>query len=301
MIHDDVPAAQHAASVAGVSARDRLVIVAVIGFVAGAFLLSRGGDPGPALTVAVAPSLAPSSAVAPTPAAVASPVAASSPSYPCGRRRVGRWQAHACESRGEIGATVVYDCPAGGPPGKAWGDLVYTDDSSVCTAAVHAGAITVDAGGAVTIRIRSGQAGYVGTERNGIRTRPWDRWAGSFEVVGHEPLVGRDCPQDAAADDAWQMAPCAYRGNDAMELAYACPTSRASLPVWGDRVYTDDSSVCTAGVHAGALSRASGGTVRITIRPGLAAYAASSRNGVTTEPWETWGGSFEVQMPPVGS
>ena len=71
--------------------------------------------------------------------------------------------------------------------------------------------------------------------------------------------------------------------------------------MWGDRVYTDDSSVCTAAVHAGALSRASGGTVRITIRPGLAAYAASSRNGVTTEQWESWGGSFEVQMPPVGS
>ena len=300
MINDDVPAAQHAASVAGMSARDRLVIVAVIGFVAGAFLLSRGGDPGPALAVAVGTPTVSSSAAAATPAAVASPVAESSPSYPCGRRRVGRWQAHACESRGQIGTTVVYDCPAGGPPGKAWGDLVYSDDSSVCTAAVHAGAITVDGGGTVTIKIRSGQAGYVGTERNGIRTRPWDRWAGSFEVVGYEPLVGRDCPQDAAADDVWQMAPCAYRGNDGMELAYACPTSRALLPVWGDRVYTDDSSVCTAAVHASALSRASGGTVRITIRPGLAAYGAASRNGVTSESWESWGGSFEVQTPAAG-
>ena len=300
MLHDDVPEAQHAASVAGMSARDRLLVVAVIGFVAGAFLLSRGDDPAPALALAAATPPAPSSAVTSTPAAVTSPVAVSSPSYPCGRRRVGRWQAHACESRGQIGATVEYDCPAGGVPGKVWGDLVYTDDSSVCTAAVHAGAITPDGGGTVTIRIRPGRAGYVGTARNGITTAPWDRWAGSFEIVGSPPLVGRDCPQDATADDVWQMTPCAYRSNDGMELAYACPPSRTVLPVWGDRVYTDDSSVCTAAVHASALSQARGGAVRITIRPGRTAYAASSRNGVSTESWESWGGSFEVQMPPTG-
>jgi LCCL domain len=283
------------------SARDRLVVAAVIAFVAGAFVLSRVNDPGPALAVAVAPPPASSSAVVPTPAAVVpSSVAESSPSYPCGRRRVGRWQAHACESRGQIGATVVYDCPAGGPPAKVWGDLVYTDDSSVCTAAVHAGAITVDQGGAVTIRIRPGQAGYVGTERNGIRSKPWDRWAGSFEIVGSPPLVGRECLQDVAADDVWQMAPCAYRGNDGLEVAYACPSSRVLVTVWGDRVYTDDSSVCTAAVHASALSQARGGTVRITIAPGRSSYAASSRNGVTTQPWEEWGGSFEILMPPSG-
>ena len=297
MLHDEVPAAQHAGSVAGISARERLIVVAIIAFVAGAFLLSRGDDPGPALAVAAATQSAQTTAVIPTPTAAAAPEAASSPSYPCGRRLVGRWQAHACESRGQIGATLEYDCPAGGVPGRIWGDMVYTDDSSVCSAAVHVGAITPELGGTVTIRIRPGQAGYVGTARNGITTKPWDRWAGSFEIVGSPPLVGRDCPQDAAADDVWQLAPCAYRGNNGMELAYACPPSRASLPVWGDRIYTDDSSVCTAAVHASALSRARGGTVRITIGPGRSSYAASSRNGVSTESWDAWGGSFEVLAP----
>ena len=299
MFDDDVPEAQHAVRVPGMSARERLLIVAVIGFVAGAFLLSRGDDLGPALAVAVATSPIPSSAVPPMPAAVTTPVATSGASYPCGRRRVGRWQAHACEYRGQIGTTVQYDCPAGGVPGKAWGDLAYTDDSSVCTAAVHAGAITPDLGGTVTIRIQPGQAGYVGTARNGMTTAPWDRWAGTFEILGSPPPALRECPPDAAAGDVWQLTPCSYRGNDGMELAYACPPSRASLPVWGDRVYTDDSSVCTAAVHASALSRARGGTVRITIRPGRSSYAASSRNGVSSQSWESWGGSFEVLMPPT--
>jgi hypothetical protein len=38
--------------------------------------------------------------------------------------------------------------------------------------------------------------------------------------------------------------------------------------------------------------------VRIVIRPGLAAYNGTSRNGITTERWgEPWHGSFVVVKP----
>ena len=66
----------------------------------------------------------------------------------------------------------------------AWGEDVYTDDSSVCTAAVHAGVITVVEGGTVTIEIRPGVDSYEGTTRNGIMTRSYPAWEGSFVVVG---------------------------------------------------------------------------------------------------------------------
>jgi hypothetical protein len=60
---------------------------------------------------------------------------------------------------------------------------VYTDDSSVCTAAVHAGAITVEDGGEVTIEITAGEDSYEGTEQNGIESFDYGPWGGSFSIV----------------------------------------------------------------------------------------------------------------------
>jgi hypothetical protein len=62
--------------------------------------------------------------------------------------------------------------------------------------------------------------------------------------------------------------------------------------VWGSDVYTDDSSICTAAVHAGLISFASGGTVTIEIRPGQASYGATSRYGVATSAYGNWHGSY---------
>jgi hypothetical protein len=297
MLHEDVPEAQHAGRVPGMAARERLVVLMVIGFIAGAFVLSRAVDRGPDLAVAEATRPA-SPTVASSPTIALSPRSEPGVSFPCGRRRVGRWAAHACEYRGQTGTAVVYDCPAGGAPGSVWGDLAYTDDSSVCTAAVHAGAITIELGGSVTIRILAEQAAFVGRLSNGIQSRPWDRWGGSFEITGHARRIGRDCPTGVDVD-SWSMAACDYRGADDTVVAFACPAGGVAGPLWGDLVYTDDSSVCTAAVHAGALTRREGGTATIAIAPGLSSYRSITRNGVTSGPWEAWPGSFEVLMAPA--
>jgi hypothetical protein len=62
--------------------------------------------------------------------------------------------------------------------------------------------------------------------------------------------------------------------------------------VWGDGIYTDDSSVCTAAVHAGLITVAEGGRVVIEISAGLDAYEGATANGVTTLPYASWPGSF---------
>ena len=61
------------------------------------------------------------------------------------------WNDTATEFRGQNGAHFVYTCPSYGTASSVWGTDVYTDDSSVCTAAVHAGRITLAGGGSVTI------------------------------------------------------------------------------------------------------------------------------------------------------
>jgi hypothetical protein len=86
--------------------------------------------------------------------------------------------------RGMNGERYAFRCPPGKPlPSRVSGSGPYTDDSSICTAAVHAGAISAKDGGEVTIEIRPGEARYPSSERNYIRSAAYDRaWSGSFVV-----------------------------------------------------------------------------------------------------------------------
>lgn len=93
------------------------------------------------------------------------------------------WGATAVAFRDQIGEQFVYTCPPGGPPGTVWGNPTegYTDDSSVCTASVHAGLITVEDGGRVRIQMTEGRESYTGTTANGITTLDWPTpWPASF-------------------------------------------------------------------------------------------------------------------------
>jgi Hsp70 protein/LCCL domain len=91
-----------------------------------------------------------------------------------------RWTTDASDYADRIGLKVRYQCPAGGRRDTVWGTDVYTTDSSVCTAAVHARKISFDGGGSVTIVIRAGQDRYAGSERNGVTTNDWGSFRASF-------------------------------------------------------------------------------------------------------------------------
>ena len=75
-------------------------------------------------------------------------------------------------------------CPADGTLGSVWGTDVYTDDSSVCTAAVHLGLINELDGGLVVIQISDGLEAYEGTSANGVTSGSYAAWSGSFTFVG---------------------------------------------------------------------------------------------------------------------
>jgi hypothetical protein len=100
------------------------------------------------------------------------------------RREIGRaWNYNPSEHRGKNGQRFTYVCPAKGEPYELLGSDIYADHSSLCTAAVHAGLITFDRGGTVTIEIRPGQSSYQGSRRNGMNSRSWHAEDGSFVFV----------------------------------------------------------------------------------------------------------------------
>lgn len=81
----------------------------------------------------------------------------------------------------QIGLQVTFTCPAGTADDfySIWGTGIYTDDSSICTAAVHDGRITLD-GGSATAEIREGLASYEPSTANGVTSDAWDAWGSSF-------------------------------------------------------------------------------------------------------------------------
>ncbi|KAA0234891.1 MAG: hypothetical protein EDR02_07590 [Actinobacteria bacterium] len=96
------------------------------------------------------------------------------------------WELTAVPYRDRVGETVEIECPPDGEPTTIWGTGTYTDDSSICTAAVHAGLITLEDGGDVSIEVTEGEESYEGSEANGITSTDYGAWDGSF-VFTDEP------------------------------------------------------------------------------------------------------------------
>ena len=91
----------------------------------------------------------------------------------------------------------------------------------------------------------------------------------------------------------WGLNAAQYRGQNGLRVSLDCTSGNSAVyTVWGTGTYTDDSSVCMAGVHAGRISATEGGTVRIEISAGRESYEGSEANGVTSLSYGPWDGSY---------
>ena len=108
-------------------------------------------------------------------------------------------------------------------------------------------------------------------------------------------------PAPAVHEVDWRTSPLDLnlRGLNGERFSFRCPTGKAaSGQVIGSGPYTDGSSICAAGVHAGVIRAASGGLVTIEMRPGEGHYAASLSHYVQSEAYDKfWSGSFLVILP----
>lgn len=84
-----------------------------------------------------------------------------------------------------VGQRVTLKFPPNGQVSSVWGTGVYTNDSSIGSAAVHMGLLTFEKGGEVTIEIRNGQASYEGSSRNGVSSSSYGEWGGSLCLSAH--------------------------------------------------------------------------------------------------------------------
>ena len=71
-------------------------------------------------------------------------------------------------------------------------------------------------------------------------------------------------------------------------------TGEANGSLWGTDVYTGDSAVAAAAVHAGLVKIGETGVVKITVEQPLTRYQGSVRHGVTSLDYGHYGTAYRV-------
>ena len=71
-------------------------------------------------------------------------------------------------------------------------------------------------------------------------------------------------------------------------------TGDAAGQVWGTDVYTGDSTLAAAAVHAGLVKIGETAVVRVTVEQPLTQYQGSDRNGVTSREFGHYGTAYRL-------
>jgi len=219
---------------------------------------------------------------------------AASPQAPIAEGTPTSWDKNASSLNGKDGQTFTLACSAGGEAHNVWGSDIYTSDSSICTAAVHSGLITYQQGGSVTIELRAGRPIYGSSERNGVSTTSYGSYPQSFvfKTPNTDAVVKA---AEANTDVLWNTAATIVPFEVGKTHDFKCPAKGRESTIWGTDIYTADSSICTAAVHAGKITIESGGPVTIELRPGESSYRGTTRNGIKSTDYGNYGQSFVVK------
>jgi hypothetical protein len=89
---------------------------------------------------------------------------------------------HLIKFQGEVGKVFAFRV-TGAVGGTVWGSDVYTSDSPLATAAVHAGVLAVGQTGTVKVRVVPPPPSFTGTTRNGVTTSNYGPYQGAYQIV----------------------------------------------------------------------------------------------------------------------
>jgi hypothetical protein len=193
------------------------------------------------------------------------------------------------------GTRIAVACPAGAREATIWGTGTYTSDSAICVAATHAGALSGTDAGTVVVEVAAGLQVYEGTIRHGIASTAYPAWTQSFRFPdAPEADTGDSVYFDHTGD--WVTSPNRFPMQSGVVYRFACPAANQTGNVWGTDIYTDDSSICEAAVHAGVIGR-EGGMVHYERLGAQQSFRGSVRNGVSSLDYAAWPGSFRFVDP----
>ena len=171
-----------------------------------------------------------------------------------------------------------------------YGTDVYPSDNSICVAALHAGKIDKD-GGVVTVQLNPGAAEYKGSERNGVMTQSLPATPRSMVFVdGANAAVADETRLSYIPRLKWDTkftaTGFAYKDLIGQRFTFNCPPAPSRMKdrrIVGTDSYAFHSMVCSAAVHAGKITKESGGMVSVQIDPKMPKLVGSIRNGIESK------------------
>jgi hypothetical protein len=174
--------------------------------------------------------------------------------------------------------------------GAVWGDAVYTLDSDPGTAAVHAGLVRDSETKMITFWVVPSPSTYGDSNRNGIQSRRWGVFRAAFvmQAAGLPAQVANRPPAPRVMGSILERL-------QPGESATIPMTGSDKGAVWGSGVYTGDSHLETAAVHAGVLEPGERCNVVVTRVEPLTRYEGNREHGVETRPWGTYPTAFTLR------
>jgi hypothetical protein len=184
----------------------------------------------------------------------------------------------------EVGRRHTFQV-TGGRLGLIWGNGIYTQDSDLATAAVHAGLLRDGETGKVEIEFVTPLDAYTGSTRNGIVAGTYGKYHAAFHF-----------PKGSVDPATWRTIEASVGRIYTLNV-----TGSLTGVVWGSGIYTRDSDPATAAVHAGLLRSGESGIVEVEFIEPPEAYATTHRNGVTSFAYGAFSQAFRFRIAGVHS
>lgn len=121
------------------------------------------------------------------------------------------------------------------------------------------------------------------------------------ELVAHFERQKKLSPEELKAllDQGFLAADAPARIQDLCETPgttfYFRVTGAADGSVWGTDVYTGDSALASAAVHAGSVAAGETAVVRVTVMPPPPRFQGSVRHGVSSHDYGRFGSAYRVE------
>lgn len=192
--------------------------------------------------------------------------------------------------------------------GTIWGTNPYQYNSSLCRAALHAGAIT-SMGGLIVVKPVREAPFFPSVTKNGIDSASASA-ANGFTVEAATGTMKADAsvPEPQSNGMTLDICPNNYTSfpMDTPVLTCGCSTDqvKGGGTIWGTNPYQYNSSLCRAAVHAGTIT-ASGGQITVapaadvTVFPGVTKNGIESASAGRADGFRVMGENHAVSKPTV--
>lgn len=186
-------------------------------------------------------------------------------------------------SKDDVGK-IFYFLVKGATGGNVWGSGVYTNDTNIAVAAVHAGILRTDEKRIVAVRVLPGQQNYESSTRHGITSSSYGKYDLSYEFV----------PIDEASLLIEEAGPLSdYNDMVGQSLVFQV-TGQTNGALWGTGIYTLDSNLAVAAVHAGLVRPGETAAVLVEFLPGQESYRGTANFGVSSRDYHNYPSSYRL-------